>query len=265
MYDDVSFGTLPAITSAAASPITTTAITWNWTEAGTGDGFYVWTAAVGGTSTAQSATSYPMSGLTANTPYSLWVSAHKNQYAGDIETVRTALGPTNTLAKDPTYATSGDVTIQCDKGSSNGVVTLGSNVTFTFNNAFGDGGSNVGQFGYIWDTNPGNPSSWTGEQFWTSGATLALTAVEGNNYLHIRSYNNDPTTKVTSGVVLNLGPYTVNSCTSVTKISDMWPLPNNTLCCMSARRSRALWATRSGSRRPTGARPSRSSARARRR
>jgi len=131
----------------------------------------------------------------------------QDQVAGDIDTVRTTLGPTYTLAKDPTYAASGDVTIQSDKGSSNGSLSPGSTVTFTFNNAFGDGSANVGQFGYLWNSTPGNPASWTGEAFWTSGTTLPLTATSGSYYLHIRSYNND-TTKVASSGVLNLGPYT---------------------------------------------------------
>jgi len=65
-------------------------------------------------------------------------------------------------------------------------------VTFTFNNAFGDGAANVGLFGYIWNSTAGNPSSWTGETIWTSGATLVKSVgASGSYYLHIRSYNND--------------------------------------------------------------------------
>ncbi len=235
MYDEVSFGVLPAPPeAAAATDITDSSITWNWTEAGAADGFHVWTEDVGGTSATASGTSYVES-ATANTAVSRWVSAYLNQYAGDIDTVLTALGPVYTLAANPTYGESGDVTIQCDAGSSNGALAPGGSVTFTFNNEFGDGAANVGQFGYIWDTNAGDPSSWAGEQFWTSGATLEQTlGASGSYYLHIRSYNND-STKVAGGGVLNLGPYEAVSCTPVGKISDLWPLSNGPYYCLTGK------------------------------
>ena len=120
-----------------------------------------------------------------------------------------------TLAQAPAYGTSGNVTIQCDKGSSNSSLTASANVTFTFNNAFGDGAANVGKFDYSWDTS----TTWNGSSptptDWTSGSTLVKqTGATGQSYyLHLRSYNND-TTKATNGTVLTLGPYAVPSaCT----------------------------------------------------
>ncbi len=231
-YDDVSFGTLPVVTAAPASNITTSAIQWNWTV-DAADSYNVWTAATGGTSTARSATNYPESGLTANTQYSRWVEGIKTQQAGNISTVtRTALAPRYTLANAPTHGTSGNVTIQCDKGQSS-TIPAGSNVTFTFNNAFGTGAANVGQFGYLWDTNPGNPSSWAGETLWTSGAMLVKqVGASGSCYLHIRSYNNG-SPKLTGGTVLNLGPYTV--ATPVARISDLWALANGPAYALSGK------------------------------
>jgi hypothetical protein len=155
-------------------------------------------------------------GLTANTAYTYTIEARDNtgQSRGAWSNTTGQVGSTTryTWAKDPTYAASGDVTISCDKGQSIGGLAPSSNVTFSFNNSLATGGSaNVGKLGYLWNTTPGNPSSWTGEQFWTSGATkpLALGA-SGSYYLHIRSYNND-STMVTSGNSLNEGPYTVDS------------------------------------------------------
>jgi len=192
MYDDISFGTVPVITAAAASNITSSAIQWNWLV-DNADGYYVWDAA----------TAEARRRVRRRTILSRVLPPIRDIRAGCRHTRRSMPGmsarpfgprfaPAYTLAKDPTYAASGDVTIQCDKGTTSGSLAAGSNVTFTFNNAFGDGVANVGQFGYLWDSNPGDPSSWSGEAFWTSGATLVeALGASGSRYLHIRSYNND--------------------------------------------------------------------------
>ncbi|NLX21842.1 MAG: DNRLRE domain-containing protein [Phycisphaerae bacterium] len=147
------------------------------------------------------------SSLTANTSYSYTAWGVNGD---NVASAESGVASRFTLANAPTYGTSGNVTISCDAGQTKTNCTAGQNIVFTFNNAFGSGAANVGQFGCLWNQTAGDPASWSGEQLWTSGTTLTKqTGTAGQSYyLHIRSYNND-TTKVVNTSVLNLGPYTV--------------------------------------------------------
>jgi hypothetical protein len=145
------------------------------------------------------------SSLAANTSYSYTA---RGVNGDNVATAESSSAAKFTLAKAPTYGTSGDVTIQCDCGQTKTDCTASQNITFTFNNAFGSGAANVGKFTYKWDTS----STWDGTSptDWSSGATLVKQAGAAGTsyYLHLRSWNND-STKVENATTLNLGPYTV--------------------------------------------------------
>ena len=92
-------------------------------------------------------------------------------------------------------------------------------VTFTATNGFGDGAARVGQFGYLWDQSSGSPSSWSGEQYWTSGTLVTQVGASGDWYLHLRSYNND-SPKAANTTTYNFGPYTVGGSGGATCLQN---------------------------------------------
>lgn len=184
-------------------------ITWKWTDVAAEAGYRV--KDTGGTNLSGNLmagiTQWQESSLVANTQYTRKVYA----FNGCGESAGSAGQSRYTLAAAPTYSTgTTSPTVTCDKGQNTSGLTPAANVTFTATNGFGDGPSKVGQFGYLWDQAPGNPPSWPGEQFWTSGTLVKQVGASGNWYLHLRSYNND-TPKAVNATVLNLGPYIVGA------------------------------------------------------
>jgi len=224
-YDDISLGTLvssaPTATVVAAGP---NSITWRWNTTATDmDGFYLHTASSGGTSTripGASVRTYVEEGLAANTPYTRWVSAYSAQFAGDIETSRTALFPTYTWAADPVYGSSGDGAVFCDIGPGGPAswCPLGKPISFWPINGFGSGPAKASKYLYVWNSSADEPN-WNNAFQWTN-ATLALTPTGvGTYYLHLRACNANGAANTNS---LLLGPYTVKVVPSVVRISDLW-------------------------------------------
>jgi hypothetical protein len=159
------------------------------------------------------------SGLTANTSYSYTA---RGVNGDNVASTESASAAKFTLAKAPTYGTSGDVTVQCAQGQTKTDCTAGQDITFTFNNAFGSGAANVGKFTYKWDTS----ATWDGTSGtdWTSGSTLVKQAGSAGTsyYLHLRSWNND-STKAENTTTLNLGPYTVPAAQRLVNIGfETW-------------------------------------------
>lgn len=185
----------------------TDAITWKWTDVANESGYRVKDTA--GTpksgDVAANTTQWQETGLSANTQFSRRVHSFNacGESAGSPGQSR------YTLAAAPTYGV-GTVspTVSCDKGSSAAYLGANAVLTFTATNGFGSGAARVGQFGYIWNQVAGAPTSWAGEQFWTTGGLTTQLGTSGSWYLHLRSYNND-SPKAVNATVLNLGPYSV--------------------------------------------------------
>lgn len=223
--DDISFGSAPAQPGpAAAGPVGTDRITWNWLDAsGSEDGFEIWSAAAAGGLmkwTGPGATSAQETGMSANTRYSRWADSYLSQHCGSINSTRAPLPPTCTLALAPVYRTSGNAAITCNNGQGGTSEHLtGSPTTFTAVNGFGVGPARASAYRYIWDTSAGSPSDWGGSSEWTSGSLTKTASAAGSYYLHLRACNGDGVANTTT---LNLGPYVYRAPISVARISDAW-------------------------------------------
>ncbi len=200
----------PPLTPTDGTPTADAAdrITWRWTDVADEGGYRLKDA--GGVTRSgdlpANTTQWQENALGANTPYTRIVHAYNacGESAGSVGQSK------YTAALPPTYGSgTASPTISCDKSSSSAGLIANSSVAFTATNGFGTGANKVGQFGYLWNQSAGNPSSWTGEQFWTSGALVKQVGSNGTTwYLHLRSYNND-SPKAINTTVLNLGPYSV--------------------------------------------------------
>jgi hypothetical protein len=207
----LSLASSPPATPADGAPTAdaTNKITWRWTDVAGESGYRVKDGAGAIKSGDRSAdvAYWQENALASNTSYTRYVCS----FNACGESAMSAGQTKYTLVTAPTYGTDTAVpTISCDQGSSASGLALSQNLTFTATNGFGDGAEKVGQFGYLWDTAAGNPTSWSGEQFWTSGTLVKqLGATAGTSrYLHVRAYSN-ANPKVVNSTVLNLGPYTV--------------------------------------------------------
>ncbi len=135
-------------------------------------------------------TSYPDTGLAANTQYAYKVSAYD---AAGNESAQSSQVSRYTLSVAPTNST---VTCAASTG------TWYNTPQFTFN-CDGFGAGKVAYYRYAWDQSASH--SWTGsETQWTSGS-LNANASSGQNgwYLHVRGYNGDG---IANGS-LDKGPY----------------------------------------------------------
>ena len=188
MFDDFTFGypeAAPAAapTAGAASAITASGITWNWTQTGTVGGYHVYDAATAGNQKGGDitlSTSYAETGLAANTQYSRWVASFNG---GAFESARTALAPAYTLAAVPTSGTNVATTAT--------VGGLYSNATwpgFTNPQGFGVGGK-VSSFKYKWSTNASDSIAEGAGTDWSAGTLTATPSADGTYYLYVRSYN----------------------------------------------------------------------------
>ena len=157
MYDDIVLGTPQdapgAPAAAAATGITAYAITWNWTQSGTVDGFHVFDAATLGAmkSGSLTATTFAEGSLAANTQYSRFVSSYfaPVKYAW-FESARTALASAYTLAAVPVFGATGNAAVNCNLGAT-GNAGAGSAVTFTAVNGFGTGAAKASKYAYVWN------------------------------------------------------------------------------------------------------------------
>ena len=219
MYDDITIGSVPmdppaAPGAAAASGVTTTAITWNWTQSGTRDGFHVYDAAVIGAQKANTtALSLSETGLVANTLYSRWVVSY---YAPVFESTRTALAPTYTLASVPTVGTNVQTT-----ATGTGVYDASTWPGFTNPQGFGTG-NKVSSFRYKWSASASDSIAEGEGTVWETGTMTATPSSDGTYYLYLRSYNGG---SVGNGST-KMGPFKFQFGTPVAKISDLWPLTN---------------------------------------
>lgn len=183
-------------------------ITWKWADVAGETGYRVKDA--GGMTKSgdlpADTSQWQENAISANTLYTRMVYA----YNPCGESAGSAGQSKYTAALAPTYGSgTASPTVSCDKSSSSAGLIANSNVTFTATNGFGSGANKVGQFGYLWNQNAGNPSSWTGEQYWTTGQLVKQVGSNGTTwYLHLRSYNDD-SPKAVNTTVLNLGPYSV--------------------------------------------------------
>jgi len=164
-------------TIAAALPLSTTAIRWNFTDTTNNeDGFMLHDATQ--TVKANSATtnlSYlDETGLNANTSYTRHI--HTYNMAG----VSTASGDVSsyTLALPPN--------VSSDKPASTWFNSA--NVTFTNTAGFGSGG--LQYYRYVWDQNPTHNFTDT-ETTWPNGTLTATATAVGSWYLHVKGYNGD--------------------------------------------------------------------------
>jgi len=194
MYDDIVIGSLPQPTPAApaaapASGITTSAITWNWTEADPADGFHVFDAATFGAQKGNAtATNLPETGLTSNKVYNRWVSSYfmpggPNAPFATFESARTALATAVTLAAPAVSGTS----VQ-----TSAIVGNAYNATswpgFTNPQGFGTDGK-ISSYKYKWSTNASDAIVEGEGASWSTGTLVALPPADGTYYLYLRSYN----------------------------------------------------------------------------
>jgi hypothetical protein len=196
-------------TDAAPTVGAPDAITWGWADVANEFGYRVKDG--GGVQKspdlAANTTLWLESGLTANTQYTRRVCSFNGCGISADSTGRSVY----TLALPPVYGTDASMpSVTSNKGQSHPYVGASTSVIFTATNGFGAGPDRVGKFGCLWDQLPGNPTSWTGEQAWTSGTLTKVTGTSGNWYLHLRAYNAD-TPALVNATVLNLGPYTVSA------------------------------------------------------
>lgn len=196
-----------APTNSGHSAITTTGITWTWTDNATADTSNLvkngvttmcTTGAVAGTGTTVSCTE---SGLSPNTSY----TRTPNVIDADGNTSGPAM-TAYTAAILPNIA------------SAQTVSTWYSNNIFSFTNTAGFGAGGVQYYRYVWDTNTthafsGSESTWSdahancpSSACTTANATLSQTAtVDGQNwFLHVQSFNGDD---VANGTGTSYGPY----------------------------------------------------------
>ena len=174
-----------------ATVASTTSMSLNWTASTdnigvTGYKIYRNSALVGTSAT----TSYPDSGLTANTQYSYTVSACD---AIPNESAQSSAVSKYTLSTPPTSGI-----IICNKPAG------GWSDTASFvlgNNGFGAG--KVASYRYVWDGSPTH--TWTGaETSWTTmNKVLMADTTTHPFYFHVKGYNGDG---VANGT-LDLGPY----------------------------------------------------------
>ncbi len=204
MYDDFVFGTpqtAPAApVAAAASNIADTSVQWNWTEAGSADGFHVCDAATFGAQKGDViATNFPETGLTSNAVCSRWVSSYVAPVPPFVtfDSARVALASVRTLATIPTA----DVNVTAPAPGAYGSNWDG----FANPQGFGTDGL-VSKFKYKWSTNAADTIT---EGQGTDWAADNLTAVPGDGtwYLYMRSYNADG---IGNGSV-KFGPYTFDT------------------------------------------------------
>ncbi len=204
MYDDFVFGTpqtAPAApVAAAASNIADTSVQWNWTEAGSADGFHVCDAATFGAQKGSvAATNFPETGLTSNAVCSRWVSSYVAPAPPFVtfDSARVALASVRTLATIPTA----DVNVTAPAPGAYGSTWDG----FANPQGFGTDGL-VSKFKYKWSTNAADTIT---EGQGTDWAADSLTAVPGDGtwYLYMRSYNADG---IGNGSV-KFGPYTFDT------------------------------------------------------
>jgi len=196
MYDDIVIGPLPQPTpsapgASAASGVTATSITWNWTQSGTVDGFDLFDAAVQGAQKGNaggSSRSLTESSLTSNKVYSRWVSAYylpagPNAPFVRWQSSRTALEATCTLAAVPTSGTNVATT-----ATVGGAYNSASWPGFTNPQGFGTDGK-VSKFKYKWSQNPNDAIAEGQGTDWDSGTLSAPPPSDGTWYLYLRSYN----------------------------------------------------------------------------
>ncbi len=224
-YDDISLGT-PV--STAPNPMISlsgpSSIAWRWSTSATDmDGFFLSTASIGGASIkvpGAASRTYTEEGLAANTSYNRWVSAYSTQFAGDIESSRTALYATYTLAADPVFGSSGDGAVNCDKGPGSAAMwyPLGTSITFAPANGFGTGPARASRYQYVWSTSADEPN-WATASQWTSGNLTRTPGSVGSYYLHLRACNG---AGYANPNWLLLGPYTIKTATPVARIGDLW-------------------------------------------
>ena len=218
MYDDITIGRAPMDPpatpgAAAASDVTTNAITWNWTQSGTADGFRVYdVAALGAHMADTTALSLRETGLAANTPYSRWVVSY---HAPVFESTRRALTPTYTLAPPPDSDWNAATT-----ATGAGVYNLTNWPGLTNPQGFGTG-NKVSSFKYKWSTSASGVIA-DDDPDWSSGTLMATPSSDGVHYLYLRSYN----AAGVGGDTARFGPFTFHFGIPVAKISDLWPLAN---------------------------------------
>lgn len=205
----LTLASAPPAAPVDAPPVATASdkISWRWGDVAGESGLRVKDAASQAKSSdlAADVKQWIETGLTANTRYQRHVYAFNacGESAGSAGQAR------HTLAMQPIYGTgTSSPSVSSDKGFSLSGLAPNASVTFTATNGFGDGPEKVGQFGYLWNQTPGDPSNWSGEQLWTGGNLVKQVGASGSWYLHLRSYNNDSPKSAAAGA-FNLGPYTV--------------------------------------------------------
>ena len=196
--------------------ITTSSIKWTWQDNSTNEtGFNVFAEAGAGlpsilqATTTADCTSWDYVDLQANTRYAMQVYAENS--SGNS-------AKTSNITRYTLPLTPSDM-IVCDKNSDSSCEYIyPTSITFTAINGFGEGSQRAYKYGYLWNTTPGNPANWAGEQFWTSGSLVKTPVSQGNYYLHIRSYNADG---LSNPSILNLGPYIVKiTCADAKQLDE---------------------------------------------
>ena len=227
--DDIAYSNAATLTVIGGGPnapsnpgttsITTSSITWTWQDNSADEtGFKVYADPGAGPpstlriTTGVDAAFWDYTGLSANTQHAFQVAA--TNAGGDSS--KTSNFAKYTLALAPTFGSSGDGKVNCDKGAGSGSTWYpgGTTVTLTAVNGFGAGQSTASKYQYVWNTSPSEPS-WSGAPEWTSGSLPKTESSAGSYYMHLRACNGDGSANTTS---LTLGPYQIDATAPSTPV-----------------------------------------------
>lgn len=200
-----------APSNPGATNITTNSICWTWTDNSSDEtGFKVYADPGSAspttlrTTTPANATWWDYTGLSANTQYAFQVAATN----GVSDSAKTPTLAKYTLALAPTFGSSGDGRIDCDRGpGGSSWYPASTTITFTAVNGFGSGQSRASSYRWVWNTTAGEPN-WAGASTWVSGTLVQAPTVTGSYYLHLQAANGD---LAYNPATLHLGPYNIDA------------------------------------------------------